>query len=124
MNGRYILDTNAVIALLKGDMGLVDLLKQATWVGVPLIVELEFLSFGGLAASDIALFEAFKRRVSVLGLDPADVETKLEIIRLRRTFGIKMPDAMIAACAIRQQATLLSNDAMFNRVVGLSVHAF
>jgi predicted nucleic acid-binding protein len=36
MNGanRYLLDTNAVIALLAGNQGLATLLASAQWVGV------------------------------------------------------------------------------------------
>lgn len=63
MNGRYVLDTNAVIALLNGDAALLQLLNQATWIGISVIVELEFLSFPKLSAHDAALFQQFRRRL-------------------------------------------------------------
>ncbi|MCC6725957.1 MAG: hypothetical protein IT258_15725 [Saprospiraceae bacterium] len=69
MNGRFVLDTNAVIALLNGDAGLVAILKSATWVAIPIIVELEFLSFPNLSAKDALLFEQFKNRVEVINLE-------------------------------------------------------
>lgn len=124
MNGRLLLDTNAVIALLAGHAGLANLLRQATWVGIPVIVELEFLSFSNLSASDKALFAAFKSRVEVLGLDASDTLMIQEIVQLRQTFQVKLPDAIIAACALQQQATLLSNDSIFQRVSGLSRQTF
>ncbi len=43
MNGRYLLDTNAVVALLKGHPDLLRLLSAATWVGISVVTELEFL---------------------------------------------------------------------------------
>jgi tRNA(fMet)-specific endonuclease VapC len=38
MNGnRYLLDTNAIIALLKGDFSLIKLLQDANWLGIFII---------------------------------------------------------------------------------------
>ncbi len=124
MNGNFLLDTNAVIALLSGHAGLVQLLQGATWVGIPVIVELEFLSFPNLPASDAALFNQFKSRVETTSLDAADTALLQQIIHIRQGFNLKLPDAIIAATALQKQATLLSNDAMFKRVSGLSLQTF
>lgn len=45
---RFLLDTNAVISLLRGEAGLVDRLAVADWVGISIITLVEFLSFAGL----------------------------------------------------------------------------
>ncbi len=48
MNGemnRYLLDTNAVVALLQGHTGLAQHLADAEWVGISIITQLEFLAF-------------------------------------------------------------------------------
>lgn len=124
MNGRYLLDTNAVISLLRGHSGLVALLQDAEWVGIPVIVELEFLSFPNLSVSDKALFKRFKSRVEVISLDASDSSLLEEIIRIRQSFKVKLPDAIISASAIQQQATLLSNDNIFHRVSNLSLNIF
>lgn len=124
MNGRFLLDTNAVIALLSGHEGLVQVLQAATWVGIPVIVELEFFSFPGLSLSDELLFTRFKSRVEVTDLMATNTRLMEEIIQIRRNFNLKLPDSIIAACAIQQQATLLSNDATFQRVSGLSLQTF
>lgn len=124
MNGRFLLDTNAIIALLKGDNTLVELVKGADWVGISVIAELEFRCFSNLSMSDAILFESFKKRVEVLPLTPSDEATIREIIRQRATFGLKLPDAIIAACAIRNQAVLMSNDAAFQRVPHLTIRGF
>ncbi len=60
MNGnRYLLDTNAIIALLQKDSSLVQLLKDAEWVGISVISQIEFLAFSGLTEADILLFQQF-----------------------------------------------------------------
>ncbi len=45
---RYLLDTNALVALLQGHEGLLRLTEQARWLGVSVINVLEFLGFDGL----------------------------------------------------------------------------
>ncbi|MBX2929245.1 MAG: PIN domain-containing protein [Saprospiraceae bacterium] len=124
MNGRFLLDTNAVIALLNGNSSVGKLLQTATWIGIPIIVELEFLSFANLSKSDEALFTAFKNRVEVIGLDASDTVLIEKIIQIRRIFNIKLPDSIIAAIAIQQQGTLLSNDVIFQRVSVMNVQGF
>lgn len=124
MNGRFMLDTNAVIALLNGHAGLVQMLQSAAWVGIPVIVELEFLSFPNLSASDKVLFSNFKNRIEVLSLEASNASFLQEIIQIRQNFNIKLPDAIIAASAIQSQSTLVSNDAIFSRVTGLGLQTF
>lgn len=124
MNGRFLLDTNAVIGLLGGNTGLVQMLQSAVWVGILVIVELEFLSFPNLSTSDAALFAQFKNRVETTSLDAADTALLQQIIQIRQGYNLKLPDAIIAATALLQKATLLSNDAMFKRVAGLGLQTF
>ena len=46
MSGRnFILDTNAIVALLKGDSGIANILFDAEWIGISIISYLEFLAF-------------------------------------------------------------------------------
>ena len=83
MNGKFLLDTNAIIVLLDGDKTIQTQLKTAVWVNL--------------------------------------MDTTL---MLRRTYNIKLPDAIIAASALKEDATLISNDAIFTRVLGLSILTF
>lgn len=117
-------DTNAIIALLKGEKILVELTKVADWVGISIIAELEFRCFPSLSPSDALLFESFKKRIEVLPLDPSDEAMIQEFIRQRAIYGLKLPDAIIAACAIQNQAVLLSNDVAFQRIPHLTIKGF
>ncbi|MEM0981349.1 MAG: hypothetical protein AAGH78_13880 [Cyanobacteria bacterium P01_H01_bin.58] len=42
---RYLLDTNAIVALLQGNDYLIQRLQEADWVGVSVISQIEFLVF-------------------------------------------------------------------------------
>jgi predicted nucleic acid-binding protein len=124
MNGRFVLDTNAVIALLSGHSGLLTLLNSAVWVGISIVTELEFLSFPNLSANDAKLFHQFKNRVDVIGLVPSDANLLQQIVQIRKRFKLKLPDSIIAALTIQQQAVLISNDAVFERISELSLQQF
>lgn len=60
---RYLLDTNALVALLQGHKGVMDLIDKAQWLGVSVINVLEFLGFDGLSESDRALFTELTARL-------------------------------------------------------------
>jgi len=49
---RYVLDTNAIVALLQGNLQLVQLLQNASWIGISIISQIEFLVFSGLTEAD------------------------------------------------------------------------
>lgn len=118
---RYLLDTNAIVALLQGEEFLVQLLQRADWVGISLISRIEFLVFSGLSQSDRDLFQKFLQRVEVIGL-AADDNTLIEsIIEVRQQYRIKLPDAMIAAIALQNSASLVRRDQGFTRVRNLTV---
>ncbi len=124
MNGRFLLDTNAVIGLLSGNAALLQLLKGAKWIGISVIVELEFLSFPQLSDSDAKLFAQFKSRVDSISLDSTNEDLLQNIVRIRQKSKIKLPDAIIAATAMNENAALVSNDVSFNRIDHLNLLTF
>jgi len=44
---RYLLDTNAIVALLQGNSQLIQLLQNADPIGISVISKIEFLAFTG-----------------------------------------------------------------------------
>ena len=111
---RFLLDTNAIVSLLAGDTALAGHLNAAEWVGISVISQIEFLAFSGLSTDDQMLFTEFLQRVEVVGLPSDDTVLLDEIIRMRRQYGIKVPDAIIAAMAVTMSATLVTADKGFN----------
>lgn len=124
MNGKFLLDTNAVVALLNGNASLTQTLQTAVWVGISVITELEFLSFPGLSPQDEALFQQFKSRIEIVDLQASDNKLLARIIEVRKLSKSKLPDAIIAASAIENGATLLTQDTGFSKIVLLSVQSF
>jgi tRNA(fMet)-specific endonuclease VapC len=118
---RYLLDTNAIVALLQGEVFLVQLLQNADWVGISLISQIEFLVFSGLSQSDRDLFQQFLQRVEVMGLAASDSTLVESIIEVRQQYRLKLPDAMIAAIALQHSASLVTKDQGFTKVKSLTV---
>ena len=52
---RFLLDTNAVIALLRGNLQLNAVIANAEWVGISIITKLEFLYLFQAQAYNVAL---------------------------------------------------------------------
>ncbi|MGB7707928.1 MAG: type II toxin-antitoxin system VapC family toxin [Microcoleus sp.] len=118
---RYVLDTNAIVALLQGNIQLIELLKDADWIGVSVISKIEFLVFPGLTQDDRQIFEQFLQRVEVLGLGAIDAVLIDKIIEIRQQHRLKLPDAVIAAMVIQNSASLVTADREFAKVTILTV---
>lgn len=118
---RHVLDTNAIVALLQGNIQLTALLKNADWLGISVISKIEFLVFPGLTQDDREIFDQFLQRVEVLDLVSIDAVLIEKIIEIRQEHRLKLPDAVIAAIAIQNSANLVTADREFVRVTGLTI---
>lgn len=116
-----MLDTNVIVALLQGNSQLIQLLQDADWIGVSVISQIEFLAFSGLSQEDRQLFEQFLQRVEVICLVASDAVLINKIIEIRQQYRVKLPDAIIAAMAIQNLATLVTADQEFAKVTILTV---
>jgi tRNA(fMet)-specific endonuclease VapC len=56
---RYLLDTNAIVALLRGDQSLQQRLRDAQWVGISILSQIEFLVFPEITPRDRQAFQQF-----------------------------------------------------------------
>lgn len=110
MSGKYLLDTNAIVALLQGNSNLVNLVVRAEWVGISIISFIEFLAFPGLQDEDKSLFRQFIERIEVVPLTDANTQLIESVLSLRKGQKLKLPDAIIAATALIQEAHLITAD--------------
>lgn len=125
MNGkRLILDTNAIILLLKGNNGLLGLTSQAEWIGVSIISKIEYLAFPDITEPDVKLFEQFLDRVEVIDLKDADADLVTKIIDTRREYKLKLPDAIIVSTAISNKCTLVTADKQLEKVKSVEILSF
>lgn len=118
---RYLLDTNAIVALLKGSPALVRLLQNAEWVGISVISQIEFLAFSGLSESDRNLFGEFLKRVEVIDLAASNDLLIEQIIQIRLQYRVKLPDAIIASTALQVGASLVTADNELTKVTSLVI---
>ena len=113
---RYLLDTNALVALLRGNQELLALTQSAEWLGVSVINILEFSGFPDLSAQDRDLLSQFVSRVTVVDLVYDNSALMTCISTLRQSKALKLPDAIVMASATFHQATVLTNDARLLRL--------
>jgi len=85
MNGtKYLLDTNAVIYLLNGEIDLTDILSKAKWIGISIITYIEFLAFDNLSDNDKKLFKRFLTRIDTIDINIENDELINKIINIRK----------------------------------------
>ncbi len=116
---RFLLDTNALIALLKGNQSLLDLTSSAEWVGISVISILEFSSFSGMTSPDLDLLREFEAAVAVVDLAHTDQALIQLIAQTRLRTKLKLPDAIILASTALHEATLVTNDAQLLKQSGI-----
>ncbi|MGC9386786.1 MAG: type II toxin-antitoxin system VapC family toxin [Hydrogenovibrio sp.] len=107
---RYFFDTNAIVALLKGQRGVVELAHQAEFIGISVISRLEFFAFSGLTQHDQQMFDEFVSRVEVIDLAMADRRLLDAISEIRVKSSLKLPDAIIMASAQSVDSVLVTAD--------------
>ncbi|MDZ8054472.1 MAG: PIN domain-containing protein [Aulosira sp. ZfuVER01] len=71
--------------------------------------------------ADRLLFQQFLQRVEVVDLTVRNVMLIEKIIELRQQYRLKLPDAVIAAMAILNSASLVTADREFAKVTFLAV---
>ena len=110
-----LLDTNAVLHLLGGRLA-EPLVAGEYFVSV--ITEMELLSYPLLEAEHESHIQGFLSEVVIVDLNS---EIKKTAVKLRRMYGLKLPDAIIAATAMVINAELLTNDRKLQAVSGIVV---
>jgi tRNA(fMet)-specific endonuclease VapC len=125
MAGRFLLDTNIVIAPLKPDPGVVERSRaEQLYVSATVLGELYFgAAKGARAVSNESRIDRFAKGCDVL---PCDQQTSRVFgqIKVRlEALGRRIPenDIWIAASAMQHGLTLVSRDAHFDAVEGLSL---
>ncbi len=126
MTGRYLLDTNIVIALFAEDAAIIESLSEAEQVFVPSIVVGE-LCYGARKSSkptdNLARIDEFVDGNVILGCDAETARLYGDIKNRLRIKGRPLPenDLWIAAVAQQYQLTLITRDAHFDEIVDLSI---
>jgi tRNA(fMet)-specific endonuclease VapC len=115
-----LLDTNAIVALLRGDQLLQQRLQDADWVGISILSEIEFLAFPNLSSQDRQAFRQFAGKVEVVGIEHSGSALIDRIVTLRQKHKLKLPDAIIAATALEATATLITEDSQLRKLTAVT----
>lgn len=121
MNGRYLLDTNIVIALFANELAVTRRLGKAEEVFTPSTV-LGELYYGARKSKrvqeNVARIDEFAARSAVLGCDTETARRYGEVKDGLRQKGRPIPenDIWIAAIALQYDLTLVARDAHFEQV--------
>ncbi len=129
MSGAILLDTNAVIARLAGDKALQQRLEAADEVFLPSIVlgEMYYGAYhSGRSADNLARVEQFAAGRVVLGCDTATAKIYGQILHKLHLKGRPLPDndIWIGAIAVQHGLTLVTRDAHFQEIEGLTVEGW
>ena len=129
MNGRFLLDTNIVIAIFAKEANVQAHLVSATEVFVPAIV-LGELYYGAHKSSriteNIAKINEFAANNAVMASDTATAQAYGQIKNGLRAKGRPIPenDIWIAAIAMQYNLALVTRDSHFGEVEGLVIETW
>lgn len=118
MNGNKIfIDTNIAIYLLDGDTSLAEILDQKQ-LYLSFISQLELLGYPGLTKQQEQQIEYMLENCVIIDINNS---IKQEVINLRRSYSIKIPDCIVAATAIYMDLPLITSDKGFNKIEELNL---
>ncbi len=126
MSGRYLLDTNIIIALFADDTAVKENLAGAEETFVPSIAIGE-MCYGARKSvrvqENLTRIDKFAASSVVLGCDTDTAHRHGEIKNSLRMKGRPIPenDIWIAAIALRHDLTLVTRDEHFNEIESLKV---
>jgi tRNA(fMet)-specific endonuclease VapC len=129
MSGRYLLDTNIVIALFAREAAVLEQLSNAEATLIPSIAVGE-LYYGARKSArweaNLARLDALVSTVPILPCDTLTARRYGQIKDQLRRQGQPIPenDIWIAALALEHALTLVTRDAHLSQVMGLSVVAW
>ncbi len=115
---RILLDTNAFIYFLEGRVNVADLVLQADGVYYSPITEIELLRSPHLGDEESSDIRGLLSTCERLDLDQPVVDAAVD---LSRRYGLRVPDAIIAASSLVQDLTLVTADQHFSRVAELTL---
>lgn len=117
MNGdRVLLDTNVVLYLLSGKLKTTQLIEGR--YAISFVTELELLSYPFVSESEETSIKDFIQNIEIVDLTP---EIKQQTIALRKKYKLKLPDAIICATAVCEDASLITFDKSFEKVKELKL---
>lgn len=117
MNGiDFVVDTNAIIYIFGGKSFVTEYVKCNLIASV--ITEMELLSFPHITSKELTALKSFLSDCIIV---PLDNRIKERAIFIRRKYGTKLPDAIVAATALEYNLPLVTADKGFRKIEELDL---
>lgn len=118
MNGSSIfIDTNTAIYLLNGDISLAEILDKKK-LYLSFITQLELLSYPGITEKEKQQIQKMLEKCIIIDINNS---IKNEVIRLRKTYMMKLPDCIVAASALYLDLPIITADKDFKKIKELNL---
>lgn len=120
MGKEYLIDTNTVIDYLDNKLPeKTNELFEGIYSRISVITRMELLSWPGANDEQTMVLNQFINVSEVFALEEPII---LKAIDIRKTFKIKLPDAIIAATAVVNNLTLITRNIKdFEKIDGLEI---
>ncbi len=117
MNGfDFLADTNVIISIKEGRANAEPFITYK--LAISFVTEIELLGRKNISKIDKKIYSEMINQSHSFQMDN---EIKNECIRLKQIYGIKTPDAIIAATAILNQIPLITGDKDFAKIKDLDL---
>lgn len=112
---KFLLDTNIILGILKESEAALKLVESVPFEACcySVVTRMELLGFPGILEEEAAQIQGMLSCLICLSLDQS-VEDK--VITIRQQHKFKLPDAIIAATALVNDATLVTLDQQLDRI--------
>ncbi len=122
MSGNSVLlDSNIVIYLSQKKLAIDEVFEEHKTYSISIITYMEILSYNFIDKEE----EAFVHKLLSL-FKIIDINKKIadEVIKLKKSRKIKLPDAIIVSTALQTNSTLYTNDKQLHTVKDLNIKYF
>ena len=111
MAERYLIDTSGVIKYLNESFPLAGLMfideiidKESI---ISFIAEIELQVWNPQDPDDLKIYQSFVSQSTIIGIQDGMIQ---ETIRIRKSYKLKLPDALIAATALINDLILIADN--------------
>ena len=109
---KFLLDTNAILYMLGGDITLSEFLYEKQ-LYISIITEMELLSYKNITIKEQKIITSFLKELIVININD---DIKVNTIELKKKFHLQLPDCIIAGTSLWLKIPLITSDKQFKTI--------